>query len=87
MRFFSVNHIIIFSDEKQSLLPVEREIITDLPDEGTIPEKPVGEEAKSQRENGELQSNGITEPTSGRDMDQLPGSEGHKSRSFVFPCT
>ncbi|CAL9123387.1 unnamed protein product [Musa acuminata var. zebrina] len=69
------------SDEKQSLLPVEREIITDLPDEGTIPEKPVGEEAKSQRENGELQSNGITEPTSGRDMDQLPGSEGHKSRS------
>ncbi|KAJ8480204.1 hypothetical protein OPV22_023931 [Ensete ventricosum] len=69
------------SDEKRSLLPVEREIITDLPDEGTMPEKPVGEEAKLQRENGELQTNGIKEPTSGRDMDQLPGSEGHKSRS------
>ncbi|XP_042439880.1 peptidyl-prolyl cis-trans isomerase CYP95-like isoform X1 [Zingiber officinale] len=61
------------SDGKQSPLLVKRD--TTANDEGVIPEKPHREMTKFQKENGELQSNGIAESKSDNDMDQLAGSE------------
>ncbi|KAG6476289.1 hypothetical protein ZIOFF_065528 [Zingiber officinale] len=60
-------------DGKQSPLLVKRD--TTANDEGVIPEKPHREMTKFQKENGELQSNGIAESKSDNDMDQLAGSE------------
>lgn len=71
-------------DGKQAPLLVKRDTTAD--DEGVIPEKPHREMAKFQKENGELQSNGITELKSDNDMDQLAGSEdlSKKSRSLIY---
>ncbi|CAL9130057.1 unnamed protein product [Musa textilis] len=71
------------SDEKKSQLPVERETITNFLDKGDVTEKLPGDGAKYHRENGEIQSNGITASKSVRDLDELPNLEAslNKSRS------
>ncbi|CAL9202089.1 unnamed protein product [Musa hybrid cultivar] len=72
------------SDDKQSPVPLGRENTIECPDNGDKPDKPLGEEPKSQGENGELQSSDIREPTD-RDMDRLLGSDDirNKSRSQI----
>lgn len=68
---------------------VEKETIANWPKEGETIELPSGEEAKSPRENGEMQSNGITEPKSDRDEDRLLAADGKPRKSrFLYssPC-
>lgn len=73
----------LMSDGKQSPLLVKRDTTAD--DKGVIPEKPHREMTKFQKENGELESNGITELKSDKDVDWLAGSEdlSKKSRSLT----
>ena len=72
--------VLFFLDDKQSPVPLGRENTIECPDNGDKPDKPLGEEPKSQGENGELQSSDIREPTD-RDMDRLLGSDDIPNKS------
>ncbi|THU48311.1 hypothetical protein C4D60_Mb09t24900 [Musa balbisiana] len=63
------------------LLPVERETIAIFLDKGDVTEKLPGDGAKYHRENGEIQSNGITASKSVRDVDELPNLEANLNKS------
>ncbi|KAJ8459844.1 hypothetical protein OPV22_032770 [Ensete ventricosum] len=69
------------SDVKKSQLPVERETITNFLDKGDITEKLPGDDAKYHRENGEIQSNGITASKSVRVVDELPNLDANLNKS------
>lgn len=76
--------MVFFLDEKKSQLPVERETIAIFLDKGDVTEKLPGDGAKYHRENGEIQSNGITASKSVRDVDELPNLEANLNKSRLF---